>query len=317
MKDATEMKRIAPLGSLRSFFRDLGQKKGEVLVREPGARMFGAPLDAHIEADRQWEYAALSQVVYDKAEASKTNARRGVPLKPDYSKRSFDPNRALAEGGWIICEQFPGEELKPKLTKRHLRVEVWRKNDPTEVAVVFAGTVATNIEDWISNLRWFLPKHRDEYTELVSAFIPEFAKIFEQCFPENPPVIHATGHSLGGGLAQQFAYALPNHIKFDQPKVIQVFAFDPSPVTGYYSVGKTLRARNTMGMKIDRIFERGEVLATARSLVALIYPPSTINPAIRAVRYDFYGVQNPIRAHSIARLAEGLYEARTRGEKLT
>ncbi|SAK79525.1 hypothetical protein AWB79_05048 [Caballeronia hypogeia] len=119
---------------------------------------------------------------------------------------------------------------------------------------------------------------------------------------------------MGGGLAQQFAYALPNHMKFEQPKVIQVFAFDPSPVTGYYTLGKTLRVRNTVGMKIDRIFERGEVLATARSLVALIYPPSTINPAIRAVRYNFYGIHNPIRAHSIARLTEGLYEARTGGK---
>ncbi|SAK79518.1 hypothetical protein AWB79_05047 [Caballeronia hypogeia] len=136
MNDATGMSGNSPLASLRQYFRNLGQKKGEVLVREPGARMFGAPVDVHIEADRQWEYAALSQVVYDKAEASKTHARRGVPLKPDYSKRSFDPNMALAEGDRSECEQFPGEELKPKPAKRHLRVEVWRKSDPTEVAVV-------------------------------------------------------------------------------------------------------------------------------------------------------------------------------------
>jgi hypothetical protein len=42
-----------------------------------------------------------------------------------------------------------------------------------------------------------------------------------------------------------------------------------------------------------------------------MYPPSTIDPAIRAVRYDFDGIEDPIRAHSIARLAHALYLART------
>jgi pimeloyl-ACP methyl ester carboxylesterase len=41
--------------------------------------------------------------------------------------------------------------------------------------------------------------------------------------------IFSTGHSLGGGLAQQFAYSLPENAGV--PRVKKVFAFDPSPAS--------------------------------------------------------------------------------------
>jgi hypothetical protein len=52
----------------------------------------------------------------------------------------------------------------------------------------------------------------------------------------------ATGHSLRGGLAQQLAYA-QRSVK-DLPRITMVYAFDPSPVTGFYSVDETLREKN-------------------------------------------------------------------------
>jgi surfactin synthase thioesterase subunit len=79
--------------------------------------------------------------------------------------------------------------------------------------------------------------------------------------------LFSTGHSLGGGLAHEFAYSLP---RADIPRVSKVFAFDPSPVTGYYSVGKSLRAENSENLLIDRIYERGEVLAYLRSLTNFV-----------------------------------------------
>jgi hypothetical protein len=247
--DSKAGKGSALIARIRQYFRNLHQASTTALVRNPGERMFGAPVDVRIEADKHWEYALLSQLVYDKAETHKCSVRKGVPVALDYSTRPFDPRDVLAAAGWELCSQFPGDAIAHSLARTHLRVEVWRKREPAEIAVVFAGTVATNIMDWISNLRWFLPKHRDEYTELVSAFIPQFMRIYSDSYPDEPPVIHATGHSLGGGLAQQFAYALPDEIKIERPKVIQVFAFDPSPVTGYFSLKKPIRERNTAGMR--------------------------------------------------------------------
>ena len=52
----------------------------------------------------------------------------------------------------------------------HLRVEVWTRNEAPAVVVAFGGTVFTSGKDWKSNLRWFLPKHKDEYSQIVDLF---------------------------------------------------------------------------------------------------------------------------------------------------
>jgi hypothetical protein len=98
------------------------------------------------------------------------------------------------------------------------------------------------------NLRWFAPWHKDEYTEIVSRFGPDFVKSLairmnrQETAYLKDATIYSTGHSLGGGLAQQFAYSLPLEPRV--PRVSQVFAFDPSPVTGYFSVHRTARDYN-------------------------------------------------------------------------
>lgn len=121
------------------------------------------------------------------------------------------------------------------------------------------------------------------------------------------PSLYSTGHSLGGGLAQQFAYALP--LDDGVPRVKAVYAFDPSPVTGYFSVPRALRNENERNLFIDRVYERGEILALARSLMNLIYEPPAHHPAIRSVRYSLFYGWNPIADHSIAQLANKIDRA--------
>lgn len=70
------------------------------------------------------------------------------------------------------------------------------------------------------------------------------------------PTIISAGHSLGGGLAQQAAYSCE--------RIKRVFAFAPSPVTGFYSVKRRERRENKKGIHISRIFEHEEVLAYFR-----------------------------------------------------
>ena len=125
-------------------------------------------------------------------------------------------------------------------------------------------------------------------------------------FPDSPQIF-STGHSLGGGLAQQFAYSLPPNPAV--PRLTKVFAFDPSPVTGFYSVPERLRTDDSKGLLIDRIYERGEFLAYFRSLTNFFYKPTAVNPKIRQIRYNLWKTLNPFAGHSIAEFAlklEGL-----------
>jgi pimeloyl-ACP methyl ester carboxylesterase len=111
-------------------------------------------------------------------------------------------------------------------------------------------------------------------------------------------VITAVGHSLGGGLAQQAAYA--------DGRIRLVFAFDPSFVTAY-SDTPALSAINSRGLKIDRVYEHGEILAYARFLQRQILPASACDPQIRTVRFNLLdGV--PIVQHNMAAITARLIE---------
>lgn len=286
--------------STRPAFR---QKPSEVVFREPGERTLGLPQPIAAQARIDVDFALLSQAAYQR-----------VPAKKKDDEANCDSaDAALEKAGWSRWTDFPDSQVQAQIQESHLRVEVWSNASRQAVAVAFGGTVATSGKDWRSNLRWFIPGHTDEYTEIIQHFSPalrtEFAKRRQQ--PEWAFLQHAdlfsTGHSLGGGLAQEFAYSLP-----DDPnvrRVKKVFAFDPSPVTGFYSVDSRTRDQNIQTLAIDRIYERGEILAILRSLINFIVPPSATTPVIRQVRYNLFYTRNPFAGHSIAELACKLQEA--------
>jgi pimeloyl-ACP methyl ester carboxylesterase len=124
--------------------------------------------------------------------------------------------------------------------------------------------------------------------------------------------VYSTGHSLGGGLAEQFAYALPVNAN-GTPRVTKVYAFDPSPVTGFLGVRRLIRDENKIGLKMDRIYEWGEVLAIARSIASAVHKPPVMDPEVRQLRYnlfgdDRFGLTNVVAGHSIQQLACRLIE---------
>jgi hypothetical protein len=291
-----------------AFRHQMEQASNEVAIREPGSRRLSAPVPARPEALDDWEYARLSEAAYcNIPRVAQYRRARGLETEGDAAKILF-------EQGWTEWSDFPSPELQGRFDSVHLRGQVWMHVQTRRVVVSFGGTIFWNIKDWISNFRWFLPLHHDQYTEVVHAFAPEFAKEFQrrvnsgQYSGLNQFQLMSSGHSLGGGLAQQFAYALPDDHGFDVPRVSKVYAMDPSPVTGFYSVKPRLRKLNCQGLKIDRIYERGEILATARAILALLLPPSAKNAAIRGVRYALFK-GDPITDHSILRLAMKLQQA--------
>ena len=280
------------------------QRSDEVVIRRPGQRMFGAPEPLGATGLEDLPFAFLSQAAYQhKPDAKQVNTGDCV-----------DPDDALQQRGWVRWPDFGSPKLRADIEAVHLRVEVWWHLQEKKIAVAFGGTVFTNIKDWRANLRWFLPYQDDEYTLIVKgfglAFEQEYAnKVKEAGWQQSEHIqLFSTGHSLGGGLAQEFAYSLP--LTDAVPRVAKVYAIDPSPVTGFYSVDRTIREANVRQLKIDRIFERGEILAFLRSIVSLFVPPRRRSPTIRQIRYNLFPTWNPITGHSIAefvcKLAEQL-----------
>ena len=278
------------------------QLPNQIVERPPGSRLLSPPQPALPEARRDLDFALLSQAAYDQT---------------PYGMKNKKENMRNAEGdlkgqGWSFWPPF-GEStgLPQKLENVHLRAQVWINESENAVAVTFGGTVVGNEMDWISNFRWFIPLDKDEYTLTVEAFGPafveEFVKNIRRQMREPDSIrLYSTGHSLGGGLAQQFAYSLP--LSPDVPRVRKVFAFDPSPVTGYFSVNPGVRDKNKTGLLIDRIYERGEILAYLRSIMNFLHTPSARNAEIRHVRYNLFPTVNPFSGHSITELAAMLWD---------
>ena len=119
----------------------------------------------------------------------------------------------------------------------------------------------------------------------------------DSCYRKGATELIAVGHSLGGGLAQLAAYS--------DRRIRRVYAFDPSMVTGFYSVDPPNRDRNVQGLGIERVYEFGEVLAYGRLIMLHTIPLSPCNPRVVSVRFRvFQGA--PIALHSLTDLDNGL-----------
>jgi pimeloyl-ACP methyl ester carboxylesterase len=178
-----------------------------------------------------------------------------------------------------------------------LEFHVWRRmqNGCREVVVAFRGTDKDDLGDWRSNFRWFhrLKPKFDQYDQ-VRTHMGLIVERIDGHGCAGVPVTTA-GHSLGGGLAQQAAYA--------HWRVRYVYAFDPSPVTGFFDVSAMQREANVVGLGIDRAYESGEVLSLPRHILEGIYPPAACNPRIRIVRFSLLTGPS-VRQHNMESLTK-------------
>jgi len=212
------------------------------------------------------EYAILCALVYD---------------DPNAGHRREDTD-FLRERGWRQWEDIPAiskrEDWRYEIAG--LSYEIWEKHDADQiiVALVFRGN--DEAVDWRTNLRWvtrYTPFVKDQYMQ-VQSLSPLLVDEIHKRHRGKYIRIVTTGHSMGGGLAQQAAYA--------SVRIKEVFAFEPSPVTGFYSVPDPPRSANAKGIVVRRIYERGEVLTTFRRLVRWLNPLSLKDSAIIEIRFN-------------------------------
>ena len=232
-----------------------------------------------------YDYARLSEIVYENHDGGNTTKYRSwtkLDIKPRFYQ---DPEKINLSG---------------------LYYEVWkteRPNDKNLVSIVFKGTSSKN--DWDTNFRWLrrvISQQFSDYYDQLNIIADDIISEINTQVKNEPVEITSAGHSLGGGMAQFMAYRIK--------KIKKVYAFNSSPVTGYYDI-ETAESldQNKKGCRIYRIYESGEALTYIRKFLTILYPAplfKTKDPAIIRVRFSFVVGRDVLYQHGIKVFCENL-----------
>ncbi|MPZ56349.1 MAG: hypothetical protein GEU91_07565 [Rhizobiales bacterium] len=204
--------------------------------------------------------------------------------------------------GSLPCPDRLGQDCRPV---SGLGFHVWRRMQGGachEVVIAFRGTDRNDRGDWTSNFRFLyrLVPRFDQYDQVRTHIGRVVERIKRSGCGGSGTLFVSAGHSLGGGLAQQAAFA--------DGTIRYVYGFDPSPVTGIFDISAILRERNSQGLGVDRAYEAGEILVLPRILIENIIPPWPCNPRVRTIRFNMLS-GSPFAQHSIAALTEKLHAA--------
>ena len=292
----------------------LDQGPDQVIQRTEGEDNYAERQKAGPVAARVLPYALLAEQSYDpEVYATHRIAPRATACGADDPKdcdaRADDQRATRWLNEWRYVWSCNGPDECGVLTAGQservsdgLGVQIWARKGVRcpEAVIAFRGTVGGDKGDWESNFHWILRAFPiyDQYDQVrdhVGDFIGHIER--DKCYREGATEVIAVGHSLGGGLAQLAAYS--DH------RIRRVYAFDPSMVTGYYSVDPPHRDRNVQGLRMERVYEFGEVLAYGRLIMLHYIPLSPCNPRVVSVRFRvFQGA--PIALHSLTDLDNGL-----------
>lgn len=171
------------------------------------------PLDTRNALAMEMLVACDQSYVYGKSERVVERTRIG--RLPDSSEASEAPlPYALPDAGFVVAAviEAEGTGFKSVLYKHETR---------NEFIVAMAGTDGPNFQDWAQNLRWgwgqwdFIDDKTKDLSEASGKF--QVTKALEDLVdPDSKPVIHFTGQSLGGALAEYaaFDYWQTNQIEY-------------------------------------------------------------------------------------------------------
>lgn len=256
------------------------QLSSEVYLRKSGETL--QPwLSVRQASEQHWPFAWAAVAAYQDADDPYRE-----PLQT--SADCPEPHAFLHDQGWTRWRTLPvlksdandaEQSLVKAMREAHLRAEVWENPERKMVIVAFGGTAFRNLQDWKANLHWFLSPFgaRDQYDAVTEIFVPAFLTEYrersaraEHSWLRQARIV-PVGHSLGGGLAQRFAYSIPPDAGL--PRINQVYTFDTSPVSAKH--GAPYFVENGKDLTILRIYNRGEILASLRSILHWANPKDT------------------------------------------
>ncbi|HEX8327923.1 MAG TPA: DUF6792 domain-containing protein [Hymenobacter sp.] len=245
------------------------------------------------------DMAMLSAVVYSGVKAPGN--------RPDYRQDTAKyavERRELARRGWRpFVFRYPLVPAPGQRMAGGLVYDAWVQALPGArplAVLVFRGTNYQEFADWVANTRPLTnrPGLWDQYEQARTLTPVLVAKLDSAYGPRLR--IFAAGHSLGGGLAQ--------HAGYTSPRIEKVFAFNSSPLTGYFDVAKKDRLHHGSLRRTYLVYESYEALTLFR------YVPVYLNRFAKdvdiiVVRYNFttgLDSPSPFRQHEMQRLVAGL-----------
>lgn len=274
--------------------------KGKQYHRTPAELAQGQLTPTLRDADYQLvlDMAMLSAIVY--------SGMKVPNHRPDYRQDTAKyavERRELARRGWRPFPfTYPLTAAKGQKMLGGMVYDVWVQARPGTrplAVLVFRGTNYLEFADWVANTRpvtnW--PGLWDQY-EQARALTPAVVARLDSAYGGRARIM-AAGHSLGGGLAQHAGYTCP--------RIEKVFAFNSSPLTGYFDVAKKERLLHGSQRRTFLVYESYEVLALFRAVPT--YLDRFRNLDIVVVRYNFttgLDSPSPFRQHTMQRLVAGL-----------
>jgi len=274
----------------------LNQKVQERIPPIPVGRVLvtDAPKDlaAPDQASKFAAMALFAKVVYRRDLGT---AERISPVACAYATSTDEPSDFGMPRGWT---RWAGGGDGACMATAGLSFEVYLHHlcggRVDEAVIAYRGTendtLKTILNDWSSNLMRAFHEEPTEYREARMRLPATLAKL-ENSYPGVK--IYTTGHSLGGGLAQQAGYL--------SSSILEVFAFDPSPVTNWTTLhaDPNYSAHLVVDPVIHRVYHHNEALSLVRRVATAFTFPS-----LRRTDYEFYfQSEEPFAAHEMGLLA--------------
>lgn len=208
-----------------------------------------------------------------------------------------------------------------------LMYNVWERRVGGQVFVVVAFRGTSGGGDWIYGNLWWAARFftsDNQYTR-ARLHMKKIIDAYEKDASANrkpAPRFVATGHSLGGGLAQHMLYSFPDRVE-------QAIVFDPTPVTAFADVDRERQLAacscepdrlRELGVdhgpeaRILRVYETDEALVNLRFFHKIFFRPER---HVQEVRFPINESPNEITKHSMQTLASELFTASKNEVKYT